>query len=98
MRGRVSYTDFVVIASGTSDRHVKAVADAIGPALKREHGLKALGQEGLREGQWALIDFGDVILHVFHQFTREVYALEELWRDAPRLPVDDPNVRATNTR
>ncbi len=94
LRGRVSYTDFVVIASGTSDRHVNAVAELVSGTLKQEEGIRALGQEGLREGQWALIDFGDVILHVFHQFTREVYNLEELWGDAPRLPFEADGARA----
>ena len=85
IRGSSSYADFLIIASGTSDRHVQSVAELVATTLKQEEGTLPIGSEGLREGQWALIDFGDVILHVFHQFTREVYALEELWSDAPRL-------------
>ena len=89
VRGRSSYTDLLVLASGTSDRHVEAIAQGAVGELKKEHEHPALGVEGLREGQWALVDFGDVILHVFHQFTRDVYALEELWADAPRIEVVD---------
>ena len=88
VRGRSSYADFLVIASGTSDRHVQAIAEFVSTHLKKEHRVKTRGAEGLREGQWALVDFGDVVLHVFHQFTREIYSLEELWDDAPRIPIE----------
>ncbi len=85
-----SYTDFLVIASGTSDRHVRAVAESTLADLKNEDGIEALGNEGLREGQWALVDFGEVVLHVFHQFTRDIYDLEDLWKEAARIPVNAP--------
>ena len=88
-RGSSSYTDFLVIASATSDRQVQAIADHVSFAL-RETGTRPLGVEGLREGQWALVDFGGVVLHVFHQFARQAYALETLWPKAPRLPVTPP--------
>jgi ribosome-associated protein len=84
VRGRSSYTDFIVLASGTSDRHVQAVAELVAVTLSHQ-GVRNISREGLREGQWALIDFGSVILHVFHEFTRQVYNLEEMWHDAPRL-------------
>ncbi len=88
VRGRSSYTDFLVIASGTSDRHVGAIADLIGQGL-RDHNIRPIGSEGLREGQWALLDFGSVVVHIFHPITRELYDLEELWREAPRVPLDE---------
>jgi ribosome-associated protein len=93
VRGRSSYADFLVIASGTSDRHVQSIAELVDTTLSHE-GARPLGREGLREGQWALIDFGAVVMHVFHQFTREVYDLETMWRDAPRLPVRLPTAPA----
>jgi len=97
VRGRSSYTDFLVIASGTSDRHVQAVAEGVDETLRAEK-IRPFGSEGLREGQWALIDYGSVVLHVFHQFTREVYKLEELWGDAPRLTLAVPAARKTRRR
>jgi ribosome-associated protein len=87
VRGQSSYTDFLVIASGTSDRHVQSVAEGIDEAL-RASGMRAIGTEGLREGQWALLDYGSVVVHVFHQFTRGVYKLEELWAQARRLTIE----------
>jgi ribosome-associated protein len=93
VRGRSSYTDFLVVASGTSDRHVAAVANLIEDTL-RDEGVRPVGSEGLREGQWALIDFGNVVAHVFHQFTRGVYNLEAMWENAPRTilePESTPN-------
>ena len=77
-----SFTDAFVIASGTSDRHVKAVADAV---VERAHGLgrKPLGVEGYETGEWVLIDLDDVIVHVFRGEKREHYDLERLWADAP---------------
>lgn len=86
LRNRSAYADFLVIASGTSDRHVQAIVEHIDESLGKA-GTKALGVEGLREGQWALADFGSVVVHVFHQYTRQVYDLEAMWRDAPRLAV-----------
>jgi ribosome-associated protein len=96
VRGLASYTDFLVLASGTSDRHVQSVAEFVTVTMKQEHNLAPVGQEGLREGQWALIDFGDAILHVFHVFTREVYALQELWANAPVLHIENPTAQASN--
>ncbi len=86
--------DYVVILSGSSDRHVKSVADAIDEAL-RKAGEKPLGMEGANEGRWVLIDAGDVVVHVFHKPVREYYDLERLWLDAPRYIPDLPEFTAT---
>ena len=85
LRDRSSYAEILVIASGTSDRHVQAISENVCRSLKKASSVKPLSSEGVREGQWALIDFGQVILHVFHPFTRDLYALEELWNDAPKI-------------
>lgn len=75
---RTTITDHMVIASGTSDRHVKAMADAVDIAA-REAGHPALGKEGLREGEWALVDLGGVIVHLMQPRARDFYNLEKLW-------------------
>ena len=99
VRGKASYADFLVLASGTSDRHVQAIADFADKEMAKEHGVKSQGQEGVREGQWALVDFGSVILHVFHQFTRTVFDLDGLWAQAPKISVSDqPKARAESQR
>ncbi len=91
LRSRSSYADFLVIASGTSDRHVQSIAENAELAAKAQ-GVRPVGSEGLREGQWALVDFGAVVLHVFHQYSREVYDLEGMLRDVPRVTVSAPVV------
>ena len=83
VRDKVSYADFLVIASGTSDRHVQSIAERVAKDLKDE-GTRNMGIEGLKEGNWVLTDYGDVVFHVFHQFTREVYRLEEIWHTRPK--------------
>ncbi len=89
LRGRVSYTDFVVICTGTSDRHLQAIARNAEAKVKQETGITPYGREGIDHGNWALIDFGDVILHVFNGPTREDYDLERMWTEAPRLEFED---------
>jgi ribosome-associated protein len=84
LRELSSYTDFLVICSGGSDRQLDAVADGVEAAMK-EAGHGTVGFEGNRGGKWMLIDFGDVVLHVFHQDERAYYDLEGLWADAPRV-------------
>lgn len=79
--------DYIVIVSGTSDRHVRAVADGIDEALRKAK-EKPMGVEGEAEGRWVLIDAADIIVHVFYQPVREFYALEKLWMDAPRFIPD----------
>jgi len=71
-------TDYMIIASGTSTRHVVSVARKVDDALRAE-GFKAQGTEGLTDGEWALVDCGDVVTHVMHPKTRAFYALEKLW-------------------
>lgn len=78
VRGQSSVTDFMLIASGTSDRHVKACANRVLEAA-REQGVKPIGMEGEQEARWVLIDLGDVVVHVMHPDTREFYQLERLW-------------------
>jgi ribosome-associated protein len=87
VRGKVDYSDFVVVMSGRSDRQVAALARNIEEALKAR-GLRCLGVEGLPHASWLLMDFGDVIVHIFHQDTRGYYDLETLWIDAARVAVE----------
>ena len=87
VREMASYTDYILVVSGRSDRQVSAIADAILEALKDK---KAVGTEGSRQGQWTLLDFGDVIVHVFYHPVREYYDLESLWIEAPRVKLDVP--------
>jgi ribosome-associated protein len=84
-----SYTDFIGIVSGRSDRQVDAIAEGISQALKA-HGLRPLGQEGSGNGRWTLLDFGAFVIHVFYHPVREFYDLESLWIEAPRVKLDVP--------
>jgi ribosome-associated protein len=84
-----SYTDFIAIVSGRSDRHVDAIADGVRQEMK-SRGRTLLGQEGSGSGRWSLLDFGDVVIHVFYHPVREFYDLESLWVDAPRIPLKIP--------
>src|SRR5262245_9437959 len=88
--GQSSYTDYILVLSGRSDRHVQAVADAVQEHLKKKHNVRAIGVEGKRDGHWTLLDFGDLVVHVFYHPVREFYDLEGLWVDAARVPVDVP--------
>jgi ribosome-associated protein len=83
--GKVDYADYVVLMSGSSDRHVGAIADAVDEGLRRQ-GVRSIGVEGRSAGLWVLIDFVDVVVHVFQQESRLVYDIGGLWMDAPRLP------------
>ena len=83
LRGISSATDFFVLASGGSDVHVKAIADFVIDELRKE-GVRANHVEGFQSGRWVLVDYVDVVLHVFHSATRAFYQLEELWGDAER--------------
>jgi ribosome-associated protein len=82
-------TDVFLLASGNSERNVVAIAEEIEDRLA-EAGTKALRREGRSEGRWVLIDFGDLIVHVFHQEDRSYYALERLWKDCPTVSFQLP--------
>ena len=82
VRDLIAITDYFVIASGATDRQVKAIGEAIEDEL-RGAGEKPIRREGEREMRWLLLDFGDIIVHVFHVEDRAYYELERLWKDAP---------------
>jgi ribosome-associated protein len=96
LREVAGYTDFFVIVSGTSDRQAKAIHDGIHKALKDDHGLLPRRVEGLTEARWVLMDYLDVVVHVFTPDTREYYRLEQLWGDVPsrRYEPGQPELRA----
>jgi ribosome-associated protein len=94
VRGLTSVADAFVLATGTSDRQLRAIADAIADAM-REVGERPLGVEGYDEGRWVLIDLNDVIVHVFLPEVRTHYDLERLWGDAPELHFEGTKRSAT---
>ena len=80
-------TDVFLLASGRSERNVVAIAGEIEDKLL-EAGVKTLRREGRAEGRWILLDFGDLVVHVFHDEDRQYYSLERLWSDCPTIPLD----------
>ncbi len=83
LRGIISYTDYFVVCTGRADRQTKAIHDAIHQGMKDEHGLLPRRVEGLPQARWILMDYLDVVVHVFTPETREYYRLEQLWGEAP---------------
>jgi ribosome-associated protein len=84
--GKVDYADFLVIMTGASDRNVAAIAHEVDASLSKQ-GLPSISIEGLPTAHWVLIDFVDVVVHVFQRDVRSLYDLDGLWMDAQRVPV-----------
>ncbi len=80
-------TDFLVICSAQSEPQLKAIANSVVKSLKDEHGRAPYAVDGFPASQWVVVDYGEVMLHIFHEDKRGVYALEELWSDAKKVPV-----------
>ncbi len=87
LRGILGYTDFFLVCSGNTDRQVKAIHDGIHEGMKREHDMLPRRVEGLRESRWVLMDYLDVIVHIFTPEARDFYRLAQLWGEAPRREV-----------
>jgi ribosome-associated protein len=83
VRGVLGYTDFFLVCSGNTARQTKAIHDAIHQTLKDEHGILPRRAEGLREGRWILMDYLDVVVHIFTPEARDFYRLEQLWGEVP---------------
>ncbi len=90
LRQATPLIDFFVIASASSRRQAYAIASEIDQEMKKR-GEAKLGMEGAEEGRWILVDYGDLVVHIFSEDARTYYALEEIWGDAPRVEWQDPN-------
>ena len=88
-----SFTDYFLVVSGNSSRQVQAISQHMARRL-REEGFRPLGVEGEQEGHWVLMDYGDVVIHIFYQPVREFYDLEGLWTEAPRVDHESKNKKA----
>ncbi|MEY2481417.1 MAG: ribosome-associated protein [Verrucomicrobiota bacterium] len=80
-----TFTDYFVICSGTSEPHLKAIAGELESRLKEDHGIRASAVDGFPASQWIVLDYMQVIVHVFHREKRAFYSLEDLWSDAPHI-------------
>jgi ribosome-associated protein len=93
LRGILGYADYFVICSGNTDRQVKAIHDGIHASMKKDHGLLPRRVEGLPQAHWVLMDYLDVVVHVFTPETRAFYRLEQLWGEAPARAIEaEPSV------
>ena len=90
----LAITDAFVITSGRNSRQVKTIAEEVETRLKADGGITPLRVEGLGDTQWVLLDYGDLVVHVFLDETRAYYDLERLWSDAPRLEWEDESARS----
>lgn len=89
VKGLSSLTDYLLIATGRSDRQVQAIAEGVRMGLKKDHATPPLAVEGMNEGRWVLIDYGDVMVHVFQEPVREFYDLDGLWSEAAEIAVPE---------
>ena len=94
VRGKVDYADYLVVMSGKSDRQVQSLARGIAEDVQQKTKAKCLSVEALPGASWVLMDFGDVVVHVFYDDVRGYYDLESLWMDARRIPV--PGIQETH--
>lgn len=85
MRAISTFTDFFLICTGTSEPQLKAIASEIEDRLRKEHGVRPTVVDGYPASQWLVMDYTDVVIHIFHYSKRDFYGLENLWGDAPRL-------------
>jgi ribosome-associated protein len=85
--GPLPLTDVFLLATGRNERNVLAIANEVEDKLI-EFGAKPLRREGRQEGRWVLLDFGDIVVHVFHEEDRMYYSLERLWKDCPAIPLE----------
>jgi len=85
LRGISSFTDFFVICSGTSEPQLKAIANEIEARLREDHSLRPVAVDGFPASQWIVLDYRQVVVHIFHSEKRAFYSLEDLWGDAPRV-------------
>jgi ribosome-associated protein len=92
--GPLPLADVFFLASGRNERNVVAIGEEIIDRLA-EQGVKILRREGLSEGRWALLDFGDLVVHVFHEEDRMYYSLERLWKDCPVVPIEVASTEAS---
>jgi ribosome-associated protein len=93
--GPLPLTDIFFLATGRNERNVQAIAGEIEDKML-EAGAKTLRREGRAEGRWILLDFGDVVAHIFHEEDRMYYSLERLWKDCPAIPIELPVARAAD--
>jgi ribosome-associated protein len=82
-----AFADYFVICTGENPAQIRAIADAIDELFSKKFRLEPLGVEGLAHGRWVLMDYGDIIVHIFNKETRSFYELEKLWMDAPRVEI-----------
>jgi ribosome-associated protein len=88
LRGVIGYADYFLVATGNTDRQTKAIHDGILEGMKHDHGIIPRRVEGMPEARWILMDYLDVVVHVFTPETREFYRLEQLWGEAPSRTLD----------
>jgi ribosome-associated protein len=93
LKGVSDMTDYFLIASGTSDTHVRSLGNSVLEDLKKETGQMANHTEGLQQGRWVLLDYVDFVVHVFHPTLRNFYQIERLWADAQAIPITDAAAR-----
>ena len=89
VQGISSLTDYLLLASGRSDRQVQAIAESVRLGLKKDHATPPLAVEGMNEGRWVLIDYGDVMVHVFQEPVRDFYDLDGLWSEAAEIAIPE---------
>ena len=93
MRGVTSFADYFVICNGTNPRQIQAISDAVGEELDKE-GERAVSIEGYQNAEWILVDYGDFLVHIFSEKSREYYQLERLWRHAKDVEIPAPEPAA----
>ncbi|MCX8023393.1 MAG: ribosome silencing factor [Syntrophorhabdaceae bacterium] len=97
LKGLTDIADFFLIADGTSERHIKTICDNIEEKMEG-HGLKPYSVEGYKEGRWVIMDYGDVVVHLFIESLRELYDLDSLWIEAKRYGVEKEHTRQAEVK